>query len=97
MSLFPFSTRDDYSLQLSPSRPHQIAKRLKEIGAKGAAITNISSLSSVPKFYKAFQSVCKCGYQPENHDKGKGKCLIKGSSCSAYEKEPLKAVFGRIS
>jgi DNA polymerase-3 subunit alpha len=69
---------------------------LVECGYNACAVTDLGSVSGVVEFSKAIRSACRhCGYAPNAHaDAGKGKCMVKGSTCPGYEPAKLKPVLG---
>ena len=53
---FPLNCHTHYSLLEGLSKPKQLAKRVKQLGLSGCAITDISSLAGAVKFVKAMSS-----------------------------------------
>jgi DNA polymerase-3 subunit alpha len=91
---FPLHVHSDRSLLDGLSRPHQIARRVRSIGAAGSAITDHATVASVIAFEMAMGAACKhCGHGKDRHSDG-GVCLIKGENCPGYEKAALKVVRG---
>jgi DNA polymerase III alpha subunit len=91
----PLQCASHFSLRLSPSRGWQIAARARQLGLAACAITDHDTLAGVPSFLKACKEACRhCGHQPDRHSGGKGRCLLPGFDCPAYDPLPLTPLVG---
>jgi DNA polymerase-3 subunit alpha len=73
-----------------------MAARVVKCGLPGAAITEHGSVSGAPAYQRAMADACGvCGRPKSSHaDGGKGRCLIAGEACPAYEPSKKKLILG---
>jgi DNA polymerase-3 subunit alpha len=96
MQWFPATARTNYSLLRGLAKPADLARRAVEEGYRSVAVTDVGSVSGVVEFSTALREACGgCGYVSNAHaDAGKGKCMVRGVNCPAYQPAKLKPVLG---